>query len=56
MKQSTKFIKIYLRQLSISHYSQKILQFKHDIKKKRNVMKEIVGKANTVKNKTFPKI
>ena len=59
MKQLTKLIKIYLRQLSVSpkknHYSQKILQFKHDIKKRWNVMKEIIGKAKHSKKSNFPR-
>ena len=58
MKQLSKLIKIYLRQLSISpkknHYSQKILQFKYDIKKRWNVMKEIIGKAKHSKKSNFP--
>ena len=57
MKQSTKLIKIYLRQLSVStkkHYSQKILQFKYDIKKRWTVMKEITGNAKHNKKSNFP--
>ena len=57
MKQPTKLIKIYLRQLSVSpkkrHYSQKILQFKYDIKKRWTVMKEIIGKAKHSKKSNF---
>ena len=59
MKQPTKLVKVYLRQLSVSpkksHYSQKILQFKYGIKKygikKWTFMKEIIGKA---KHQIFP--
>ena len=42
MKQPAKLIKVNLRQLSVSpkknHYSQKILQFKYDIKKRWTVL------------------
>ena len=38
-----------------NHYSLKILQFKYDIKKRWNVMKEIIGKAKHSKNQTFPR-
>ena len=57
IKLPTKLIKIYFRQLSVSpnHYSQKILQFKYDIKKRWNVMKEIIGKAKYSKKSNFPK-
>ena len=59
MTQPTKHIKIYLRQLSVSpkkkHYSQNILQFKYDIKKKWNVMKEIIGKVKHSKKSNFPR-
>ena len=57
MKQPTKLIKIYLRQLSVSprkYYSQKMLPFKLDIKKRWTVMKEIIGKAKHSKNSNFP--
>ena len=60
IKQPTNLIKIYLRQLSVSaqkkHYSQKIFQFKYDIKKKWAVMKERIDKAKQSKSKiqTFP--
>ena len=58
MTQPTKLIKIYLRQLSVSpkkkHYSQNILQFKYDIKKKWNVMKEIIDKVKHSKKSNFP--
>ena len=57
MKQLTKLKKIYLRQLSVSprqYYSQKMLQFKHDTKKRWTVMKEIIGKAKHSKNSNFP--
>ena len=37
-----------------NHYSQKILQFKYDIKKRWNVMKEIIGKAKYSKKSNFP--
>ena len=37
-----------------NHYSQKILQFKYDIKKRWNVMKEIIGKAKHSKKSNFP--
>ena len=36
------------------HFSQKILQYKHGIKKRWTVMKEINGKAKDSKNQTFP--
>ena len=54
IKQPTKLIKSYLRQLSPKEkrkkkkkkqYWQKILWFKYDIKKRRTVIKEITGKA-----------
>ena len=58
MKQPTRLIKVYLRQLSVSpkknHYSQKILQFKYDLKKRWNFMKEIIGKAKHSKKSNFP--
>ena len=56
MKQPTKLIKIYLRQLSVSprkYYSQKMLPFKLDIKKRWTVMKEIIGKAKHSKKSNF---
>ena len=37
-----------------NHYSQKILQFKYDIKKRWNVMKEIIGKAKYSQKSNFP--
>ena len=37
-----------------NYYSQKILQFKYDIKKRWNVMKEIIGKAKHSKKSNFP--
>ena len=37
-----------------NHYSLKILQFKYDIKKRWNVMKEIIGKAKHSKKSNFP--
>ena len=56
MKQPTKLMKIYLRELSVSsnkkHYLHKILRFKYGIKKQWIIMKEIVGKAKQ-KNQTF---
>ena len=59
MKQPTKLIKVYLRQLSVSqknpHYSQKIHQFKYDIKKRWTVMKEIIGKAKHSNKSNFPR-
>ena len=58
MKRPTKLIKVYSRQLSISpnktHYSQKILQFKYDIRKRWTIMKEIIGKAKQLKIKLSP--
>ena len=58
MKQPTKVTKVYLRQLSISpktkHYSQKMLQFKYDIKKRWTVMKVITDKAKYSKKSNFP--
>ena len=61
MKQPAKLIKVYLRQLSVSpnkqtkkHYSQKILQFKYDKKKRWTVMKEITGKAKHSRKSNFP--
>ena len=57
MKQPTKLMKIYLRELSVNpdkkHYLHKILRFKYDIKKRWIIMKEIVGKAKHKKNQTF---
>ena len=56
MKQPTKLIKVYLRQLSVipkNHYSQKILQFKYDIEKRWKVMNEIIGKAKHSKKSNF---
>ena len=54
MKQPTKLTKIYLRQLSVSPkkslLNQKRFQFKYDIKKRWNVMKEIIGKVNHSKS------
>ena len=38
-----------------NYYSQKIIQFKYDIKKWWNVMKEIIGKAKYSKKSNFPK-
>ena len=38
-----------------NHYSQKILRFKHDIKQRWNVMKEIIGKAKHSKKPNFPR-
>ena len=35
------------------HYSQKIFQFKYDIKKKWAVMKERIGKAKHIKKPNF---
>ena len=43
MKQPPKLIKVYLKQLSVSprnHNSQKIFQFKYDVKKRWTVMKK----------------
>ena len=37
-----------------NHYSQKILQFKYDIKKRWTVMKEIIVKAKHSKKSNFP--
>ena len=37
-----------------NYYSQNILQFKYDIKKRRNVMKEIIGEAKHSKKSNFP--
>ena len=37
-----------------NYYSQKIIQFKYDIKKWWNVMKEIIGKAKYSKKSNFP--
>ena len=60
MKQAAKLIKVYLRQLSVSpnkkkkHYSQKILQFKYDKKKRWTVMKKIIGKAKHSRKSNFP--
>ena len=59
MKQPTKPIGVYLRELSVSqkkkkHYSQKILQFKYDIKKRWTVMEEIIGKVKYSKKSKFP--
>ena len=49
MKLPTKLIKNFFeaikRKSKRNCYSQKILQFKYDIKKRWNVMKEIIGKA-----------
>ena len=56
MKQPAKLIKVYLRQLSVSpkkHYSQKVLQFKYEIKKRLNVIKEIIGTAKHSKKSNF---
>ena len=51
MKLSTKVIQIYLRQLSVIP---KKIQFKYGIKKRRNVMKEIIGEAKHSKKSNFP--
>ena len=45
MKQPTKLIKTIKCESKKPHYSQKILQFKYDIKKRCTLMKEIIGKA-----------
>ena len=37
-----------------NYYSQKMLQLKYDIKKRWNVMKEIIGKAKYSKKSNFP--
>ena len=37
-----------------NYYSQNILQFKYDIKKRRNVMKEIIGKSKHSKKSYLP--
>ena len=57
MEQPAKSIKIYLRQLSVSPKKSlvtKIRQFKYDIKKRCNVIKEIIGKVKHSKNSNFP--
>ena len=36
------------------HYSQKIFEFKYEIKKRWNVVKEIIGKAKDNKKSNFP--
>ena len=38
-----------------NHFSQKILQFKYDIKKRWTVMKEIIGKVINNKKSNFPR-
>ena len=38
-----------------NHYSQKILQFKYDIKKRWTVLKAITGKAKQSKKSNFPR-
>ena len=57
MKQPTKLINIYLRQLSVSPKKSLLTKdtaIKHDIKKRWNVMKEIIGKAKHSKKLNFP--
>ena len=41
------------RESKKNHYSQKILQFKHEIKKRWNFTKEIIGKAKHSKKSNF---
>ena len=56
MKQPTKLLKVYSRQFSVSpkkHYPQKILQFKHNIKKRWTVMKEVTGNAKHSNKSNF---
>ena len=36
------------------HHSQKILQFKYDLKKRWTVMKEVIGKAKHSMKSNFP--
>ena len=57
MKQSRKHKNLFeavKRKSRKNRYSQKILQFKYDIKKRWNVMKEIIGKAKHSKKSNFP--
>ena len=42
-----------MRKSKKNHFSQKILQFKYDIKKRWTVMKEIIGKAKHSKKSNF---
>ena len=48
------FFRYPKKQVQKKHYSQKILQFNHDIKKRWTVMKEIIGKAQDSKKSNFP--
>ena len=54
-KAYTSFFEAIKCKSKINHHSQKILQFKYDIKKRWTVIKEIIGTAKHSKKSNFPR-